>query len=380
MKRCSLRRALLLAPPILGLIGCVGGPQLTQLNGNVNGLIPSAVRPQKADDVVPAAAINLPPTTLADGTVAVRAIAYVNNAPIFESEWREAVNQHVSEYADLPEPQRTERKKFVEQRELENLIDRELVIEIAMTQLKKMKASVSEELQKEAAKEADKRMREIKTKFNIQSDEQMKQLFASQGASVEGLRRQIERSFIQMEYMKNVIMPKLQAIPLSEIRDYYEKHLSEFQEQDRVKWQALFVDAGKFPNRPAAQQYAEQVAAQLRGGADFAATAKKLRDSGLNILLSDTGIGEKPGEIQPAELEPAVFRLRAGEVSAPVELPGGFYIARAVERNYAGRRPLNVETQSDIRKRLMNSMFEREYRRLVEEMKLKAVIQKVGMP
>jgi hypothetical protein len=379
-QRWWLRGFLLVAQVGCLGVGCTSGPQLTSLNGNVNGLIPSALRYQKPDEVITASAVSLPPTTLADGTIAVRAIAYVNNSPIFENEWRDAVTQRAREWAELPELQQADRRKLVELQELDHLIEREVIMDAAMAHLKKMKSNVVEEMKREANKEFDKRLREIKTQFKVQNDEQLKQLFAAQGMTLDSLHRHVERNFITTEYMRNLIFPKIQSIALSEIREYYDTHADEFQEQDRVKWQALFVDAGKFPNRPAARQYAEQVVAQLRGGADFAATAKKLRDSGVNILLSDQGVGEKRGEIQPPEVQATLLQLRMNEIGTPVELPGGYYVIRTTERSYAGRKPFTVDLQADIRRRLINIVYEREFHRHAEQMKAKAVIQKLITP
>src|SRR5262249_53904679 len=108
-----VRRFLLASPLLAGAIGCVGGPRVISANGSVNGLS-NAVRAQQPAEVLPATAVALPPTTLADGTVAVRAVAYVNHSPVYESEWRDAVNLRAREFATLDEPERTQKRKQIE--------------------------------------------------------------------------------------------------------------------------------------------------------------------------------------------------------------------------------------------------------------------------
>src|SRR5262249_36600520 len=157
------------------------------------------------------------------------------------------------------------------------------------------------------------------------------------------------RNFISMEFMRNLIFPKLQHIPLSEIRAYYEQHAEEFTEKDKAKWQDIFIDAGKFGDRSAARAYATQVTTALRGGADFAKMSKELQRTGYNALLGPEGIGETPAEIRPSELEAAVFSLTAGEISDPVEVAGGFHIVKVTERNKAGKRPLDADMQNEIK-------------------------------
>jgi hypothetical protein len=371
-----VHRCLIASPLLFGAIGCVGGPQVISANGSFNGLANQAqVRSQQPNDVQPAAVV-LPPTTLADGTVAVRAIAYVNHSPVYENELRDSVNQRAREFATLDEPERTKKRKQIEEQELDRLIERELILEIALAQLKKVRPKSVEELQKEADKEFEKHLRKIKEAYSIQTDAQLKDFMSAQGMSLDALRRQSERTFLSMEYMRNVIFPKMQALPMTAFREYYDKHPEEFQESNRAKWQGILVDASRFANRADAARYAQGVAARLQSGEDFSATAAGLRQSGVNIQLSDVGVGEKAGEIQPSEVEPALFRMKPGEIGV-VELPGGFQIVRVLERGYAGKKAFTVELQAEVRKKVQASYWDREYRNVIEEMKSKAVIQKM---
>src|SRR5436190_20592088 len=68
----------------------------------------STARSQKAE---PPPVIALPPTTLADGDVAVKVVAYVNNMPIFESEVREGLMMRLRELEGLSDSQREAKLK-----------------------------------------------------------------------------------------------------------------------------------------------------------------------------------------------------------------------------------------------------------------------------
>ncbi|MFL5340099.1 MAG: peptidyl-prolyl cis-trans isomerase [Gemmataceae bacterium] len=371
LRTSRLFRGCLLASPLCLAVGCGGVPAAPEGP-------PPLYRPQKPDGVRQASSVLLPPTTLADGNIAVRAVAYVNNSPIFENELRDQILQHAHELSKMGEAERAEKLKSLQKEELERLIEREAIMEEATARLKKMRPKLLEELQREADKEYEKRVRDMKTQLGAQTDEQFRDMLTSQGMSLDSIKRQVERSFMAMEYAKNMILPKIQGIPLSDLREHYDQNPQLYTESDRVKWQAIFVDAGKFADRDSARRYAEQVVAKLRGGADFAAAAKELRAAGVNALLGDDGVGEKPGEIHPAELEPTLMRLRQGEVGGPVELPGGFHVVRVAERSFAGRKPFNEKLQNEIRHKLQSQVWEREYHRMAEELKAKAVIQRVG--
>jgi peptidyl-prolyl cis-trans isomerase SurA len=281
----------------------------------------------------------------------------------------------MGEVAELVEPQRSEKLHALEKAELDKLIEREVIYEEAYARIKKLKPSALDDLKKEAKKDFDKRMREMKKIYKLQTDEQVKEFFNANGMSLEGLRRQLEHAFISNEYMRNLIFPKIQTIPLREVHEYYDKHPEEFQQEDRVKWQDIFLDTNKFANRVAAKQFADQVALRLRKGEDFKKVSEELTKQGCNMSLGDAGVGEQANEINPPELSAALFRMKPKEVADPIEMPGGFHIVRVNERTYKGRKPLDAKTQNEILVKLQNAMADREFKKLVDEMKTKVIIQ-----
>jgi len=67
--------------------------------------------------------------------------------------------------------------------------------------------------------------------------------------------------------------------------------------------------------------------------------------------------------------------MHDGEVGPIVELSTGFHVFRLVERQYAGMQPFDEKTQALVKKKLTNVIMEREYKRTLNEMKRRAVIQ-----
>src|SRR5262249_20154690 len=87
------------------------------------------------------------------------------------------------------------------------------------------------------------------------------------------------------------------------------------------------------------------------------------------------GYGAKRGEIRPVEAEPYLFQMQNGEIGPIIEMSSGFHVFRLVERQFAGAQPLDEKTQAQVKKKLQNVILERESKRLVGEMKRRAVIQ-----
>jgi len=67
--------------------------------------------------------------------------------------------------------------------------------------------------------------------------------------------------------------------------------------------------------------------------------------------------------------------MRDGEVGTVIELETGFHVIRLVKRQYAGMTPLDEKTQSQIRNKLKGEVFEREAKRIVDELRHKAQIE-----
>jgi parvulin-like peptidyl-prolyl isomerase len=82
-------------------------------------------------------------------------------------------------------------------------------------------------------------------------------------------------------------------------------------------------------------------------------------------LRSGAGVGEKPGEIFPQELEPAILALKPGQVTIK-ETETGFHVLKVAERTFAGVRPYDEKLQQDIRRKLQNQIFERESKRFID--------------
>jgi parvulin-like peptidyl-prolyl isomerase len=248
--------------------------------------------------------------------------------------------------------------------ELRRIVERELILDELFAKVKsksKGQAGVLDELAEAAAKEADRRMRDFKAKTQVATDAEFRALLQTQGLTVTGLRRQVERGFMMQAYLRDLLAPRLNGISLGDIRDYYDEHADEFKAEDSVKWLDLFLNASKFRSRAEARQYAETLLAHARAGADFMKLVKEY-DHG---LAGGTGEGTKRGEIRPAEAEAVVFGLKQGE-AALVEMETGFHIVKVAERTYAGRRPFDEKTQTEIRKILQGIVSEREYQRIVE--------------
>jgi len=322
----------------------------------------SGTKPALPSETPTAAAPTAPPM---EGDSQVRIVASIGNNPIYESEVREAVYQRMGELIRLSESQRTVREKEIFREELKKIIERELVIDDMTAALTARKQTTAlTKLRAEASKEAETRLKEFKKDRGIPNDTEFRTVLRAQGLTLAGIKRQIERGYMMQTYLRDKVSPKLDALGLADVREYYASHLNEFQADDRVKWQDLFVLTERFKSVEEARQYANQLAAKAGKGEDFSKLAAEF-SMGDSKARNGAGIGDKPGEIFPQDLEPTILALKASQITVK-ETETGFHIIRVAERTYAGPKPYDDKLQAEIRRKLQNQIYEREMRREID--------------
>jgi parvulin-like peptidyl-prolyl isomerase len=303
---------------------------------------------------------------------AARILAVVNSEAILDEEVKAASYQALlgarseAEQADILNDALTQ------------LIDREVVLQDAFARLSRgpQGSKFLDKLKGYARKEfEDQWLRRMMKGNHIQNEEEFRAFLHEHHMSLEMIRRQWERNFMAMEYMRSRLEPYLSRIGHAQIVEYYDKHPEEFRVGDSVQWQDMFIAVSEHHNdRAAARRFAEVLVARVRQGEDFVRLAKQF-DNGDSSLRNAEGIGSKRGEIRPPEAEPTLFQLRDGQVGPVVELDSGFHVIRLVKRQYAGPVPFDEKVQKEIKDKLRGDVFQREMKRIVTELKSKAVIE-----
>lgn len=379
-------RPFILMIPILVHAGCTSdtaakiGRNTTIENSFPNGNFTRSQAPEAEPpvaEIMPVAA-SIP---LKKNEAQVRVVASIGTeAVITDEEVWHMVKQKPEQYANLAGAERASKEQEMFRLELKQLIARELIIVDFMTRVKKNKPAAVEEVKDIAKKEADRNYRMLRTNLKLKSDEEVSQFLVQMGVTEAALRRQYERNILVDIFVGPTIREKVKAIGLSELREYYDKHADEFRNTDRAKWLCLTVLSSRFKTPDEAKQYADWLAGQARGGADFVGLVKQY-GMGDSKLRDGEGLGEKRGEIQPKELEGPVFALtKAGDVSNPIPTQAGYHIVKVLERDVAGMRPFDEKVQTECRNKLGGQIQKQEVERLTDDLWRKYRPQVMGVP
>jgi peptidyl-prolyl cis-trans isomerase SurA len=309
----------------------------------------------------------------------VKVVALVGSSSLVtDQEVVEAVRQRMGELNGLDPLARKEKEKEMYAAQLRSIIARELILDEMYTKLKKGgKSALIDDIKDYAAKSADFTIRGLRK--NFPSEEVFKEYLDSQGLTVPVLKRQFERQTMASEYVRSALKDKARNPGLADLRDYYDTHPDEFQTTDRVLWLDIFISFRKHPSDKAAFDHAQSVLQQAALGADFAALSKKY-DDGLSGNQGGVGIGIERGKILPPDVEPAVWKLKPGEVGELVPTPVGYHIIKVVKREYAGPRPFDVKVQNEVREKLMRKYRDVEEQKLIEELWRKGPVRLIDNP
>jgi hypothetical protein len=266
---------------------------------------------------------------------------------------------------------------------LEAIIDREVVLQDAVSKLKrggKQGEAFLKKLEEIASEQFDNHwLRPMLKDKHLTTRDELAVMMREHGLSLEVMRRSWERNFLYQEYLRSRVTTHIDRIGHTEITEYYNSHRDEYTQPDSVDWQDIFIDAARHASRPDARQFALSLVQRIRQDEDFIKLSAEFDDGESGRFRKGAGQGHKRGEIFPREAEALLFQMHDGDIEI-VERPRGFHVVRLVKRQYAGPIPFDAKVQKEIRDKLRTVVFLRERDSIVKELKRKAVIDRYDGP
>lgn len=259
-------------------------------------------------------------------TVIEEIIARVNNDIVTRSELehsREEMRQEVrQQYGDRANTVLPQREKDV----LRDLIDQQLLLQKA-----KDKGITGDT-------ELIKRLDEMRKQMNLSSMDELEKAAKEQGVSFEDFKQNLKNQILTQLVIRNEVQPKIQ-VTKEEEKKFYDEHQKELEHPERVRLSELLVstekvEPGDQAGLAAAQQKAQQLLEQVRGGAAFDEVAKKNSDGPTAAQGGDLGYFKR-GTLAK-ELEDKTFAMKPGDASDVVRTKQGFLILKVTEHEQAG--------------------------------------------
>ena len=167
------------------------------------GLSVYCQRTREKDSKTAAARESAPRHELA-ATRRVGIAATVNGEGILAEEVYAAACLSLRDARDLATPDRSQRNTAFWRKTLDRVIEREVIIQEAVTAFKARNLKVLDKLQQAAANEFARRWVKAATKSaGLKDEEELGAFLRRKGTSLDAVRRQWERDFIAEEYLRN---------------------------------------------------------------------------------------------------------------------------------------------------------------------------------
>ncbi|MDE0315832.1 MAG: peptidylprolyl isomerase [Candidatus Poribacteria bacterium] len=249
-------------------------------------------------------------------------IAYVNDDVITKRRLDTLVREYAFELQQVHRYTESEALKEAEKQRaelLDRLIRQKLLLEAALT----LKIQVSDA-------EIENHIQDFRTKFQISSDEEFKKLLNRDGLTIVAYRERIQRDLMAEKLVMGRILPRLQVRD-SEIQKFYEENRDQLPTKtDRISLRQIFIafkptEKDKKVTADTVNQALEEIRSDKTRFVDVARriTSEDNPDSQAGSLIETT-----PAEIltYPAAFLNVLAKLKAGEVSDPIETEAGFHV------------------------------------------------------
>src|SRR5512146_1477993 len=259
--------------------------------------------------------------TLSSGDVAVAGSEQITKSQ-FESLMARAKKSYDAQKRPFPKPGSTEYEQLKGQA-ITFLIQRaEFEQEAADLGIKITDAKVND------------RIDQLKKQFYGGSDAKYKKTLQQQGLTEDQAKQEVRAQLISEELFKKVTGDV--KVSQKQIQAYYDTHKTQYQQPESRDVRHILVQK---------KALADQLYAQLKGGADFAKLAKK--------YSKDPGSASNGGKLTVsrgqtvAAFDKTAFALKKGEISRPVKTQYGFHIIQALSAiKPAQKTPLSKVEQS----------------------------------
>jgi peptidyl-prolyl cis-trans isomerase C len=246
--------------------------------------------------------------------------AKVNGVPITTTELNRSFLANVQvPYASVQEDPRAQQ---VLRQILDNLIDRELLLQEAKT----LKMSVPPQ-------ELDAELQKIVQRFP--SPEAFEKALTAQNFTLDSVKKDMEGQMLRQQLVKKEVLDKT-TVSTNDPQSFYEKNKDKYAEQEQVRARHILI---KVPQEASPtddanlKKKAGDVLKRARKGGDFAALAKEFSEDGSRAEGGDLGFFAHGQMV--AAFEEAAFALKPGQVSDLVRTQFGYHIIKVEERKPA---------------------------------------------
>ena len=218
--------------------------------------------------------------------------------------------------------------------------------------------------------ELDEKIEEVRQRFD--SEKEFIEAMNNENLSLRNLKKNYREEILKTKLIDAEIKGKM-SISFKEVNDYYQAHLNDFTEPEKVEVKAILIKPAEDTPEAWKEALARAgvVCSLLKGGADFEDVAKQHSDDVSASKSGDMGFISKG--YMAKEIDEVLFSLKAMELSRPVETKLGYYIFKVEAKKPQVITGLE-EAELKIKSILFAQKFNKRFKEWLEELKEDAYI------
>lgn len=181
----------------------------------------------------------------------------------------------------------------------------------------------------------------------------------------------IERDLMIQQLLKEEVLSKV-TVGEEELREFYDTRKEYFQAGPEVRLQQILLFARTDEQTEAIRRKADEIATFARAGDDFVALARTYskgpgRDRGGDL-------GWRSISHLPQNLKTAVTESPTGEIVGPLQIPGGFVIAKILEKRQS-RKLAFEEVQDHLTRGVREGKLKKLNENFIQKLRSRAKIE-----
>ncbi|MDH4217833.1 MAG: peptidyl-prolyl cis-trans isomerase [Candidatus Aminicenantes bacterium] len=286
-------------------------------------------------------------------------VAIVNDDVITLFEYK---SEHESLYQFLRSQLQGEEFSKQYEAQKKELLERMITERLLLQEARKSNINVNEQLRMY--------IDNIKTQYNIGSDEELRRQMAQQGIDFEVWRRQQEKALLQQAVIFSEVGRNI-VIDETDVVNYFDQHPDEFTDPTEYKLRAISISSEE-KNDDEVRTKIQEIDEKLAAGEDMATLASQYSEGPEKESQGDLGTF-KQGELA-GPLQNAVENLEAGDMTSWIQMPNGWYRIKLEEKKESRLKPFE-EVKSEIENKLYNQEQQKKIQEYVEELKKRSYIK-----
>ena len=298
-------------------------------------------------------------------------VAFVNGRPVFLDDVLGGFRQMLESKSEISPDQRDYVMRERLRKQLPAHIDQEIVLQalnqkVPEDRRKMIRESLEPMFEQVTAN--------IKQDRNLQTDQQLNDLLANEGMSIDTLRE----SFVRIQMVNGYVATLANApqnVDRQELLDYYHANIADYTTEEKVRFAEIVVRFDQHGGREGAEAVMANVVRQLRSGREFGEVAEAFSDALSSEKKGDMGWIER-NSLADQELETSLFDLPEGKMTKVIVKPDRFELYEVISHKQQSTVSFQ-DVQKEIEKLLLKKKADQAKEKVTDDLRARAIIETI---